>query len=228
MFRNPLILVGLGAAAAVAAVLVWVFLLRAPQSDTAANAAGSTSVSDASAGTADPLTIGADEKVLGSPDAPITVIEYASLTCSHCARFHATVLPEIKRWYIDTGKVRWVYRDFPLDVVAMAASAVAHCLPDDKYFAFLDTLFANQTNWAFRDNPREGLIEISRRAGLTREQVDTCLADEGEIQRLNAVRNVAIERFRIDGTPSFVVNGRTLGGERSFREFDELFKSLLP
>ncbi|MBI1238933.1 MAG: thioredoxin domain-containing protein [Alphaproteobacteria bacterium] len=214
MPRPELTIIAAGTAI-VAVVLALVFFLFAP--------------SDSSDGAPKlPMTLRDDDMILGKDDAPITMIEYASMTCGHCSRFHQTVFPSIKKNYIEAGLVKFVFREYPLDDVAMAGSVVARCLPRDQYFRFVGLLFENQSTWAFVPDPRTGLIEISRRAGLSREQVETCLKNRVEIDRINAIVADAQSLYRVSATPTFVINGQIVSGEHSFSEFEELFKSMLP
>ena len=118
------------------------------------------------------------EKVLGDDDAEITIIEYASLTCPHCAQFHAEILPKIKTEYIEPGKAKLVYRDFPLDQVALKASLLARCAPDDKFFTFIDALFTQQFAWSRSNDPVEALTNLGMVGGLSKESVDACLSNE--------------------------------------------------
>src|SRR5690606_14406819 len=123
-----------------------------------------------------------EERVLGNPDAPVTIIEYASLTCPHCAQFHRETLPELKKRFIQDGKVRLVMRDFPLDRVALQAHTVARCAPKEQYFPLLDTLFRSQDRWARADNPTAALVGIAKLSGMTDETIRACLNSEA-VQR---------------------------------------------
>jgi protein-disulfide isomerase len=114
------------------------------------------------------------DKSLGNEKAPVTVIEYASMTCSHCANFHATVYPVMKSKYIDTGKVRFIFREFPLDAIATAAFMLARCAPGDKYFPMIDVLFEQQKNWAFTKENAKGLLAIAKQAGFTEKSFEAC------------------------------------------------------
>ncbi|MEZ5841171.1 MAG: DsbA family protein [Hyphomicrobiales bacterium] len=168
-----------------------------------------------------------DDKVLGSPDAKVTVIEYASLTCGHCAHFHEKTLPELKKKYVDTGKVRFIFRDFPLDPLATAGSMLAHCAPGDRYFDVLGTLFEQQQFWAFTDKPVDALIALSRQLGFTQESFDACLTNQELLDRLNKVKQTAAEKFDVHSTPSFFVNGTLVRGALSVEEFGKILDPLL-
>jgi protein-disulfide isomerase len=167
------------------------------------------------------------ELVLGNADAPITVVEYASMTCGHCAHFHNKVFPELKQKYIDTGKVRFIMREFPLDNLAVAASMLARCAGGDKTFPLISALFAKQDEWAFvHGDPRPELLKIAKQAGFTQESFDKCLTDQKLLDEIVAVRTRASQVFGVDATPSFFVNGKRLEGV-SIEDFDKAFAPIL-
>lgn len=167
------------------------------------------------------------EQILGDPDAPVTIIEYASLTCPHCAQFHTEVLPELKERYIAPGKVRLIYRDFPLDQMALAAAALAHCSGPDRYFSMLDVLFETQANWARADDPIAALKRLGKLGGLTEEEMDACLADQELSDGILQTRLEGQNEFDISSTPSFVIDGKTYAGSRDVEAFSELLDPLL-
>lgn len=167
-----------------------------------------------------------EEMALGAADAPVTMIEYASLTCPHCADFHTDILPELKERYIATGKVRLVYRDFPLDQRALAAATLAHCAGPDRYFGFLDVLFQSQQQWS-RAEDLGPLMQLGRLAGLSQEQMDACLADEELQNRILRTRLEAQDKFDIRSTPSFVIGDETYAGSRDVDAFAEIIEPLL-
>jgi len=156
--------------------------------------------------------IGPDERVLGAEDAPVTIIEYASMTCPHCASFHTDQLPEIKEKYIDTGQVRLVFRDFPLDRLALAASMIARCAPENRYFALLDELFERQAKWATSEDPLTELSGIARMVGMSRSDVEACLADETLRDAVIMSRMRGEEQFDVTGTPSCIIDGEKYVG----------------
>jgi protein-disulfide isomerase len=166
---------------------------------------------------------------LGDAKAPVTVYEYASMTCPHCARFQKDVFPHIKQAYIDSGKVRWILREFPLDARAAAGFMLARCAGDDKYHAMIDVLFAQQESWAFVDAPQvlPAMAQIAKQAGFTQEQFDKCLQDKTLYDGVMAVKQRANDKFKIDGTPTFFINGKRYGGELSVQEFDKAVEPLL-
>lgn len=159
---------------------------------------------------ADPATKEYVEPVLGDPDAPVTIIEYSSLTCPHCAEFHKTVLPEVREKYIDTGKAKLIFRDFPLEPVAAAGSLVAHCVPQQNYFPFLETLFAGQEQWSRAQNPLQALQGYARLAGLPAEDLEACLNNETLFNQINAVKQRGIDEYGVSGTPTLIVDGKKL------------------
>lgn len=163
------------------------------------------------------------ERSAGRPDAPVTVIEFFSLTCGHCATFHADTYPRVKSDLIDTGRVRMVFSDFPLDPAALAAAAVARALPPERHEAFIGTLFRTQAQWA-RRTFAEDLARLAALAGMPRATYDAAIASQ-ELQRgVLEQRFAAEQRFRIEATPSFVFNNRmpavsgAIGFERFARE----------
>ena len=161
------------------------------------------------------------EKVLGNPDAKVTVVEYASLTCGHCGNFHATTFGALKKDYIDTGKIRFIYRDFPLDPLAMGAAMLARCAPDDKYFAFLSLLYEQQKTWAYSDKPAEALLAIAKQVGFTQESFEACLTNQELLDGLTSVRQRAADNFGVKSTPTFFINGEIFRGARTIEEFAE-------
>lgn len=156
------------------------------------------------------------EKVLGDQEAPHEIIEYASLSCSHCASFHNEALPEIKARFIDTGQARLVFRDFPLDRVALTGSLLAHCQPDEHFFPILEQLFRNQTKWAGADvpKPKEVLKEIFLQFGISEDDIDACFADTDAnrslLEQILKTRMDGQNRMKVDSTPTFFVNGMKL------------------
>jgi protein-disulfide isomerase len=168
-----------------------------------------------------------EDRALGDPNAPVTIVEYASLTCPHCADFHEEVLPELKERYIATGKVRMVYRDFPLDQRALAAAVLAHCAGPERYFGFLDVLFETQESWARADDYLGALKRLGKLGGLTDGQMDACFADQQLADRILQTRIEAQNQHDISSTPSFVIDGKTYPGARDIEEFGKLIDPLL-
>lgn len=164
---------------------------------------------------------------LGKSDAPVTIVEYASMTCSHCAAFHVTTYPELTRKYIDTGKVRFILREFPLDPLATAGFMLARCAGDDKRTAIVDLLFTQQKAWAFSDKPVESLANLVKQAGITQERFEACLKDQDLYEKINKVRARASEKFGVKATPTFFINGKKENGEMSIEAMDKLIQPLL-
>jgi protein-disulfide isomerase len=167
------------------------------------------------------------DKVLGSEKAPVTIVEYASMTCSHCANFHATVYPALKTKYIDTGKVRFIFREFPLDAIATGAFMLARCAPEDKYFSMVEVLFEQQKNWAFTKDPAKGLLAIAKQAGFTEQSFEACLTDNKLSEAVQEVARRANEKFGVNSTPTFFVNGQLVRGEMTTEALDKLLEPLL-
>jgi protein-disulfide isomerase len=169
------------------------------------------------------------DMALGPANAPVTITEFASMTCPHCAAFNDTVFPKIKSEYIDTGKIRYVFREFPLDIKAAAGSMLARCIAKDdagKYFAVIDMLFKQQNEWVLK-NTTETLIRIGKQAGLSQQAVEDCLKDQALLDKIAADQKYASDVLKVDSTPTFFINGEKIKGETSFEEFDKRIKALL-
>jgi protein-disulfide isomerase len=169
------------------------------------------------------------DMALGPANASVTITEYASMTCPHCAHFSETVFPKIKSAYIDTGKVRYVFREFPLDIKAAAGSMLARCIAKDdapKYFAVIDLLFRQMNDWVLK-NTTETLTRIGKQAGLSQQQVEDCLKDQALLDKIAADQKFANDVLKVNSTPTFFINGEMLKGETSFEEFDKKIKALL-
>jgi protein-disulfide isomerase len=169
------------------------------------------------------------DMALGPANAPVTITEYASMTCPHCAAFNAEVFPKIKSTYIDTGKIRYVFREFPLDIKAAAGSMLARCIAKDdaaKYFAVVDMLFKQQSDWVMK-NTTETLTRIGKQAGLSEKAVEDCLKDQKLLDKIAADQKYAAEVLKVNSTPTFFINGDVIKGEASFDEFDKKIKALL-
>jgi protein-disulfide isomerase len=147
------------------------------------------------------------EMSLGDPGAPVTVIEYASMTCSHCANFHNNVYADFKEKYIDTGQVRFILREYPLDPLATGAFIVARCVPENLYFPTVELLFEQQRQWTAAADKVEALFNLVRQTGLSRQQFDACLNDPAMLDGVNWVHDRADAEFGVDSTPTFFVNG---------------------
>ena len=216
--RNMLIVAG--GAVAVAAIVAGVYFGTRPP------AAGQPPM--AVAATPDKtalLAVQPGDHVMGDAKAPVTLIEYASFTCPHCAHFHTQVLPELKKKWIDTGKVKLIYRDFPLDQVAAKAAQIAECAPNDRYFGVIDIIFRGQPTWATGADPIAELAKPLRIAGLGDNEIKACLANE-------AKGNAVIADYRggetlgVTSTPSLFINGTLYKGARSVEELDAALAKL--
>jgi protein-disulfide isomerase len=169
------------------------------------------------------------DMALGPANASVTITEYASMTCPHCAAFTETVFPKIKSAFIDSGKIRFVFREFPLDIKAAAGSMLARCIAKDdssKYFAVVDLLFKQQNDWVAK-NTTETLTRIGKQAGLSQQAVEDCLKDQALLDKIAADQKFASDVLKVNSTPTFFINGEMVKGETSFEEFDKRINSLL-
>jgi len=160
------------------------------------------------------------EMVMGDDKAPVTVIEYASMTCPHCAHFQEVTFPELKKRYIDTGKVRYIFREFPLDSLAAAAFMLARCSGQDdktKYFAMIDTMFRQQRQWAV-EKPIPPLLAIAKQAGFTEKSFDACLSNQKVLDGIESIRQRAVNQFKVESTPTFFINGTKFPGALSIED----------
>jgi protein-disulfide isomerase len=169
------------------------------------------------------------EMTMGSDKAPVTIVEYASMTCPHCAHFQETTFPELKKQYIDTGKVRYILREFPLDPVAAAGFMLARCSGETdsaKYFAIVDTLFRQQREWAVA-KPLPPLLAIAKQAGFTEQSFNACLANQKLLDGIEAVRQRAVDQYGVNSTPTFFINGKKQTGDVSLADMEKIIKPYL-
>lgn len=172
--------------------------------------------------------VGLPDLALGPADAKVTVVEYASMTCGHCAHFTTDIWPKFKEKYVDTGKVRYIFREFPLDNLAAAASMLARCTGGDKAFPLIEVLFEKQKEWAFGEgNPVPRLFEIAKQAGFTQESFDKCLTDQKLLDDITGTRTRASDVFGVSATPTFYINGKKLDGSPTMEKFDQMIEPLL-
>lgn len=157
----------------------------------------------------------------------VPVVEYGSVTCPHCAAFEREVLPKLKAAYIDTGKVRFIFREFSRNPLDVAAFVLARCVGDDKVMATIDLLFATQDKWAFVESPLEPLLAAVRPTGLSREKAMECLKDKALADKVAQIGKTASEVVKLEGTPTFVIDGKVYGGELSMEDFDAILKPLI-
>ena len=158
---------------------------------------------------------------LGSDDAPVTIVEYASMTCPHCAHFHETTLPGLKEKYIDTGKARLIFREFPFDPRAAAAFMLARCAPKEQYFPLIDVMFKQQDVWATAQDPRPPLLQIVKLAGFTQESFEACLKNQQVLDNVMAVREKATKDYKVDSTPTCFINGEKVSGALSVEDMSK-------
>jgi len=214
------ILIAGGGVVAVAAIALGVYFGTRPSSPGPAPSAVAQTLDKTTL-----LAVQTTDHVLGDPKAPITLIEYASFTCPHCAHFSVAVLPELKKKWIDTGKVKLIYRDFPLDQTALKAAQLAECSGNDKYFGVVDMIFATQGKWATASDPIADLAKSLRIAGMGENEVKACLAND-------SVANAVVADYRggetlgVNSTPTLFINGQEFKGARSVEELDATFSKL--
>lgn len=180
----------------------------------------------AAAQATDPMKITDKDHVLGSRDAKVTIIEYASMTCPHCAGFHTTILPELKKLYIDTGKANLVFRDFPLDRVALQASLLAECVPGDRYFAMIDMLFQTQQQWSRARDPLDALSKAGRLLGIDDVKFRACQDDKDATAAIIGERQAA-EAAGVESTPTLFINGKLYAGVRPVPDYQKIIDDLL-
>ncbi|MFK0384719.1 DsbA family protein [Rhizobium sp. RM] len=155
------------------------------------------------------------EAALGDANAPVKIVEYMSMTCPHCAHFHNTTFEEIKKKYIDTGKVYFVIREFPFDPRAAAAFMLARCAPQGQYFPFVSMLFKQQQTWAVAQDARAALLQMSKMAGFSQESFEACLTNQKLLDDVNATMQRGATEFGVNSTPTFIINGKKYAGDMS-------------
>ncbi|HYM03250.1 MAG TPA: thioredoxin domain-containing protein [Stellaceae bacterium] len=173
------------------------------------------------------MALSADDRILGKADAPITIIEYASLTCPHCAEFDRDTLPKVKAAWIESGKAKLVFRDFPLDGLALRAAMLARCAPPERFYGFIDTLFQSQLTWARAHDPIEALGRIAKLGGMTEEQFQSCMKNEEVSNNVVASENTAQKELGVNSTPTFFVNGIKVEGAVNFEAFGNVLDKAL-
>ena len=164
---------------------------------------------------------------IGSKDAPVTIVEYASMTCSHCATFHVQTYPALKTRYVDTGKVRYILREFPLDPLAAGAFMLARCAGEAKYFDVIDALFKGQKTWAFAQNPIPPLFAVVRQHGFNEQSFEKCLSDQKMLDSIDEVRRRGAEKFGVNSTPTFFINGKVLRGALTIDQIEREIQPFL-
>jgi protein-disulfide isomerase len=161
------------------------------------------------------------------PATGVPIIEYGSLTCPHCAAFDKDVMPKLRAQYIDTGKVHFIFREFSRNPLDVAAFVLARCVGDDRALATIELLFSRQDDWAFVKSPLEPLIAAVRPTGLSHEKAIACLEDEKKEAAMQQIEKTAVDVVKVQGTPTFVIDGKVYGGELSMKDFDEILKPLI-
>ena len=174
------------------------------------------------------LAVSPEDRVLGKADAPITIVEYASLTCPHCAHFDQDVLPKLKEKWIDTGKAKLVFRDFPLDQSALLAATVARCEPPEKFYGFIDALFKTQGEWGAAKDPRAGLQSLAQLGGMGKKEFTACVDNKAGQDKVVQSRFVAANQLAVDSTPTFFINGSKFAGAPTFEDFDKALSAAAP
>ena len=157
----------------------------------------------------------------------LPIIEYGSATCPHCAHFAKDVWPELKKTYVDSGKVRFIFREYSRNNLDVAAFMLARCIGDDKAYAAIELLFASQESWAFGNNPLEGLMTALKPTGLNRDKATVCLNDQAKADALAKIVKTADDTFKVSGTPTFIIDGKTYGGALSIDELNAILKPIV-
>ena len=175
------------------------------------------------------LNLTEDDFIIGNNNAPITIIEYASMSCNHCANFHNNTLPDLKKEYIDTGKVKYVFRDFPYNYPALLGSMVMRCIPSEVRYDYMNALYKLQNMWVVRENviTRQELYKIMQTGGMTKENFDTCLSNVDLENKILQEVIAAQSEFNIRSTPSFLINGDLLEGDKPIKVFRQILDKIL-
>jgi protein-disulfide isomerase len=172
------------------------------------------------------LAVTQQDRVLGKPDAPITIVEYASMTCPHCAHFDKDVLPGLKKKWIETGKAKLVLRDYPLDEPAFRAAMMARCAPPERFYPIIETLFETQDKWALAKDWRGALEKTARLAGISKKDFDACLANKALEDEVAQSRLTATTQLGVESTPTFFINGTKVQGAPTEQAFDQVLSGL--
>jgi len=163
----------------------------------------------------------------GAADAPVTFIEYASLTCPHCAAFAHETQPDLKKEYVDTGKVKVVFRDYPLDQLALTAAMMARCAPKERYFGLIESIFGTQVTWIRAQDPKAALARLGKLAGMSQETIDACMASKDIYDAVMATRGEG-DKQKVDATPTFFINGKKMSGELPIDELRKIIDPMIP
>lgn len=184
-----------------------------------------TDAGDPKAATADDVLLAGPlgDRVMGKPNAPVTVIEYASLTCPHCANFQRNVFPRVKKEFIDTGKVRFIVREFPIGHTSGTAAIINRCAPEDKYFALFNAFLTRQPEWVSLEIRPDAIYAVAKSSGMSRETFDKCLTNQSIIDALTGVKQRG-RQFGVKGTPTFFINGQKAQGEITFDQIKSMIE----
>jgi protein-disulfide isomerase len=163
--------------------------------------------------------LSASDTVLGKPDAPVTVVEYASMTCPHCAKWETEVFPDVRKNWVDTGKIRFVFRDYPLDGLALKGSQLARCTGDQRFWGFLQALFSSQRVWATASDPVAELVKIGKLGGVPEDKAKACMADDNDLSKSIVASLQAAQVAGVNSTPTFFFNGKLVSGEIPYDTF---------
>lgn len=223
--KSILIVLVILVAAAIGAGAYYAFNSGKIGATQATTAPAATPTETAAAEGAAPV-VAPDEMFLGKADAPVTVVEYFSLGCPHCKHFHEEILPQFKADYIDTGKARIVFRDFPLDGVALAAAQLTRCVSPMAYFAMVDSLFAQQETWHVKDGAPQ-IANIAKGAGMDQAAFDACLGNQPLREKIANGAKEGQEVYKVDATPTFFINGKKLSGVGEYAPFKEAIEAAL-
>ena len=172
------------------------------------------------------FAVSAQDRVLGKPDAPITIIEYASMSCPHCANFHSQVLPKLKEKWIETGKAKLVMRDFPLDEPALRAAMVARCVPPERFYPLVEMMFETQEKWVIAPDWRAALERIVKLGGIGKKEFDSCVGDKALEDKVAQSRLDAAQLLGVNSTPYFFIDGKAFQGEPTLDAFDQLLSQM--
>ncbi|MDP4822752.1 MAG: DsbA family protein [Aestuariivirgaceae bacterium] len=214
---------GAAAVALAAAGYAWNAGMLSFETSTVAPGAAGGAVDLSTLNDAPPL----GERSLGSADAKVTIIEYASATCPHCATFHKETWPAIKAEFVDTGKARFIFREFPFDDLALAAFMVARCAPEAQYFPIIDILFEQQQAWARSQDPKGALFKVAQLAGFTSESFEACIKNDKIAQGIIDIQQKADKAYGVDSTPSFFINGKMMKGNIAVDDFRKAINDAL-
>jgi protein-disulfide isomerase len=163
------------------------------------------------------------DRILGDPNAAVTIIEYSSFTCSHCRQFHVEILPKIKKNYIDTGKVKLIYRDFPFDQMGLLATVMARCAPPERFFSFVNVLFQQQGKWSRSKEPFKALSQIGKLGGLNPSDFEACLKNQALVDGIVEKRLDGQKKFDVKATPTFIIDGdHKIVGSQPYEDFDKI------